>query len=203
MEPGAALVGTGHMDAEYGRHGAASVAEILMRERPALTFDEIERVDRRLNASCVPRRSLRRRSRLAAAVCLTLGLSFTTAGTGLAISGFSTPGGADHAQYPDRPAGGHSKPARGTGSGVVRPPAPPKGPAVLTPGRPGVHPKPKPSTLREIPTTGRAPMAEVTLRQAETRDNPPFTGLGAIPILVCGIGLIVEGVVLNRRRRLI
>lgn len=146
------------------------VCELLRRERPALTSDELERVDRRLNTSRAPRRAPRRGSRLVVVICLALGLPFMTAGTGLAVSGFATPGAADHAQYPDRtadPAGRHSSP----------------------------------SSLGEIRPAGRTSTAVVPLRQAETRNDLPFTGFAAIPILVIGIALIVTGAAVNRSTR--
>jgi hypothetical protein len=152
--------------------GLADVCELLRRERPVLTSDELERVDRRLNTSRTPRRARRSGSRLAVAICLALGLLFMTAGTGLAVSGFATPGAADHAQYPDRTADG--------------PPA-------------GRHSSP--SSLGEIRPAGRTSTAVAPLRQAETRNDLPFTGFAAIPILVTGIALIVTGAAVNRSTR--
>jgi hypothetical protein len=158
--------------------GLADVCELLRRERPVLTSDELERVDRRLNTSRrrntsrAPRRARRPGSRLAVAICLALGLLFMTAGTGLAVSGFATPGAADHAQYPDRTA---DDPHAGRHS--------------------------SPSSLGEIRPAGRTSTAVVPLRQAETRNDLPFTGFAAIPILVTGIALIVTGAAVNRSTR--
>ena len=90
------------MDPEdpYVPLGLAGTAALLTRARPTLTVDELDRLDRRLH----PRRPGRRRSSLVVAFCAALGLMFTTAGTGLAISGFVTPAPAVRAQYPDAAA---------------------------------------------------------------------------------------------------
>ena len=79
-----------HMDGFDPEQDAslADVVELLRSERPALTSDELERVNRRLNRSRAPRRGPRPGSRLAVGICLAFGLLFMTAGTGLAISGF-------------------------------------------------------------------------------------------------------------------
>ena len=181
-------------DAEF-----ASVIALLRRERTALSFDEIQRVDRRLSGALAPRRARRRRSRLAVVICFALGLPFMTAGTGLAISGFATTGAADHAQYPDRTVVGTSKTpaAKAPSAGA---------PAIAVKGRSASRHRARgngagPSTLGDIRPAGRAAPAELRLRKAETRSNLPFTGLAAVPILMAGIVFVVMGAGLNRRIR--
>jgi hypothetical protein len=159
-----------------------------MRARPTLTVDELDRLDRRLH----PRRPARRRSSLVVAFCAALGLMFTTAGTGLAISGFVTPAPAVHAQYPDAaaragspPGGGHGsagsiKGARGHSSGARRPAA-------------------KPPSLADTARARRSADTRNALNAAEARPNAPFTGLAAIPILMAGIAFTVTGAVVHRR----
>jgi hypothetical protein len=183
-ETGIAPVKFNMDDVDPEQHVASLAAELLRRERPALTFDELERVDRRLNTFCAPRRAPRPGSRLVVAICLAFGLLFMTAGTGLAISGFATPGAADQAQYPDRTAGGPPASAEGTAASPQR--------------AQGRHSSP--SSLGEI-RAGSTSTVEVSLRQAETHNDLPFTGFDAIPILVAGIALIVIGAAINRRTR--
>jgi hypothetical protein len=181
-------------DAEF-----ASVIALLRRERTALSFDEIQRVDRRLSGALAPRRGRRQRSRLAVIICFALGLPFMTAGTGLAISGFATTGAADHAQYPDRTIVGTSKtpasaaPRAGTPGSAVKDRSASRHRAQGDGSRP--------SNLAGIRPAGRAAPAELRLRQAETRSSIPFTGLAAAPILLVGILFVVMGAGLKRRHR--
>ena len=160
----------------------AVVADLLRRQRPAATYDELERVTRRLHTSRAPRRLPRPSSRLVVAICIAFGLLFMTAGSGLAISGFAPPGAADHGLYPDRALGGPPGPATGTDKS--------------RPGR--LSPL---SGLDQIQPAGRTATVEVFLRQAETRNELPFSGLDAIPILVAGIALIATGAAVNRHTR--
>jgi hypothetical protein len=160
----------------------AAVADLLRRERPVPTFDELERVDRRLNTSTASRRAPRPGSRLVVAICLAFGLLLMTGGTGLAISGFAPSGVTDHGQYPDRTLGG-----------------PPGSAQPTDPSRHGR--RSPPSGLDQVRPAGRPATVEIFLRQAETRNELPFTGFDAIPILVAGIALIVTGAAVNRRTR--
>jgi hypothetical protein len=178
-------------DADLG-----AVVELLRCERPALTFDEIERVDRRLNAFRSGPRAPRRGSRLAVVICLALGLLFMTAGTGLAINGFGTPRPAEHTRHPDRAAGGRPPSAGGTAASGQR------APGTAASGRRARGRHSSPSRLGEIPSVGSpTTTVESSLSHGETRNNVPFTGFGAIPILAAGIVLIVAGTAVNRRTR--
>jgi hypothetical protein len=185
------------MDGIGPEHDAAlaAVAELLRRERPVPTFDELGRVDRRLNRLRTPPVRPRRGSRLALVFCLALGLVLMTAGTGLAISGFATPGRADHGQSPSRSVGGPP-------SSTLRPPASAARNRNGASKRRTGGRRPSPSRLGDVAPAGRpTTTVETSLSQAETRSNPPFTGFGAIPILLAGIVLLVcAGAVLRRTR---
>src|SRR4051794_11796685 len=134
--------------------GITRVVDLLSRERPSLTFDEAQRVDRRLMATTA-RRAPRRGSRLLAAVSVALGMLFMMAGTGLAIGGFGTPDTATQAQYPDHSSTG---PASG---GAPEPP---------TPKSQGVEGEQSaPSTLGETASSTPGDTTNGGLRQAATR----------------------------------
>lgn len=192
----------------------AGVVQVLERERPVLTFDEIERLDRRLNAFLAQPRAPRRRMRLSVVICLAVGLLLMTAGTGLAISGFATPGAADHAQYPDRTSNGpppsNHPPRSNRPSASNRPPAS-SHPSASVGGRAGsgqgARDHRSPSSLGQIRRTGRAPTVSVALTRAATHNDLPFAGVNAIPILLAGVVLIITGAAMDgrgrgRRRRL-
>jgi len=166
--------------------GVTRVIDLLSRERPSLTFDEAQRVDRRLTAA-TSRRAPRRGSRLLAAVSVALGMLFMMAGTGLAIGGFGAPDTATQAQYPDHP---YTGPASG---GAPQPP---------TPQSRGVEGEQSaPATLGETASSTPGDTTNGGLRQAATRGGLPFTGFAIVPILLVGIALILAGVGLNRRAR--
>jgi hypothetical protein len=159
----------------------AATAELFRRERPVLTVDEIDRIDRRLRAGG-SRRPRRRRSSLAVAFCAALGLVFSTAGTGLAISGFASPGKAVHAQYAG-PGQTGSQTRGGHGGGRA---------------------SAKHSGATTLGDTARARQSaddRTEVFKAATRTGAPFTGFGAIPILVVGLAFFITGAVVNRRPR--
>src|SRR3954470_2636550 len=172
--------------------GVTRVIDLLSRERPSLTFDEAQRVDRRLTAA-TSRRAPRRGSRLLAAVSVAMGMLFMMAGTGLAIGGFGTPDTATQAQYPDHPSTG---PASG---GAPQPPTP--GSQGALPQSQGGPPQSQgvegqesaPATLGETASSTPSKTTNVGLRQAATRGALPFTGFAVIPILVVGLALILTG----------
>lgn len=174
----------------------AETAELLRRERPEMTVDEIDRLHRRLH----PPSAQRRASRVVVAFCLALGLVFTTAGTGLAISGFATSDEPVQAQYPDSAAGrppsappgqqGGGQQPNG-GSGAAGPPT-----SSADAGRTQSRPPSLGDTARARHTTDRLGLSE-----AESRTGAPFTGYGAIPILAAGIALFVTGAVVHRPAR--
>jgi hypothetical protein len=67
----------------------AAVEELLIRERAMLSDDERVRLDRRLQVWFRSLRTSRPASRVAVAVCVALGILLMTAGTGLAVTGFT------------------------------------------------------------------------------------------------------------------
>ena len=160
---------------------AAAAAELLQRGRPVPTRDELDRVDRRLTAARAPQRRAWRWPRLATVGCLSVGLLFSTAGSGLALSGFATPASPVRAQYPDSPTG----PPPGGGTSPA-----------------GTHAAPRtgPTRLDQIRSIGRR-VQSTSLVSAETRGELPFTGFAAIPVLAIGIALLVLGALINRRTR--
>jgi hypothetical protein len=181
----AVLVDMGAVSSEDDGFVTAA-AEMLRRERPTPTFDELQRVDRRLTAFRVSaqRGPVRRGwSRLAMMACLSVGLLFTTAGSGLALSGYAASGPAVHAQYPD------STPRRLT-------PPTTKG----VPARPHAGSHASPSSVGRLKKTGGS-TSYVSLVHAETDNELPFTGFAAIPVLLAGIALIATGAVIHRRTR--
>ena len=177
----------------------AAVAELLCRERAALTFDELERVDRRLNRLRAQARPPRRSSRLAVAICLTLGLVLMTGGTGIAISGFVTPPPAGEAASAGLRAGGpplagwppsgHGGSLSGMTSGSVNPGSAPQ----IRGG--------DPLQLGQISSGTQHTTTVGSLTHAETGSNLPFTGADVIPILIVGLGLVMIATVVNRRMR--
>jgi hypothetical protein len=169
----------------------SQVVELLTRARPVLTFDEFERLDRRLNTFHARSPKPRRRTRVSVVLCLAFGLFLMTAGTGLAISGFATPGAADHAQYPDRTR--DRPPASAGGAGATRQRAQGR------PRPPGRHSRP--SSLGNVRSAGRASSVYLSLSHAETHSNLPFTGFGAIPVLVAGLLFMTRGAMIAGRDR--
>ena len=183
------------MDAIGPEHDTrvAEVADLLCRERAALTFDELERLDRRLNRLRAQPRPPRRSSRAAVAVCLALGLVLMTGGTGIAISGFVTPPPAGEAHYPSLGVGSPpllGQPPSGNGGSV----------SGRTPGLSGSRRR-SPSQLGQIPPAAQPRTTVDSLTHAETRGNLPFTGADVIPILLAGVGFVIAASVINRRMR--
>lgn len=169
----------------------AAAAEMLQRERPRPTFDELERVDRRLTAFRVAaqRGPVRRGwSRLAVMACLSVGLLFTTAGSGLALSGYAASGPPVKAQYPD------STPRRLTAPAARGVPARPHAGSHVSPSHVS------PSSVGQLKLSGGS-TSYVSLVHAETGNELPFTGFAAIPVLIAGIALIAAGAVIHRRSR--
>ena len=178
------------MDPEdpYVPVGLAGTAALLTRARPTLTVDEVDRLDRRLH----PRRAGRRRSSLVVAFCAALGLMFTTAGTGLAISGFVNPAPAVRAQYPDAAARAGTPPGGGQGSAGRT-----KGARPHSSG--GRTRTARPPSLADTARARRSEDTRNGLSAAEARPNAPFTGFAAIPILMAGIAFTVTGAFVHRR----
>jgi hypothetical protein len=110
------------------------IADRLRAERPTLSALELDDVKQRVRAAATRPTTTKRgfmRSRLAILLMLVLGLTFSTTGAGLAISGFADGGGqAAATQYDDGDDGGGVLPDSDEdgGGGVTpdssRPPAP-------------------------------------------------------------------------------
>ncbi len=179
----------------------AGTAELLREARPALAADDREAVRRRVQG----RANARQRPNLVVALCLALGLVFSTAGSGLAVSGLAADGPAVQAQYPDSTAPPTAQPpAPVTPNETPTPaptPAPAEEPQVLG-EQEEAEPAPTlagggPPAAEAAPATAAA--EETVVRQVEATGELPYTGLEAIPVLVAGIALLLTGAVLRRR----
>lgn len=113
------------------------------------------------------------KSRLAITMLLVLGLVFSTAGAGLAVSGGSDSGSAAQRQYDAKSDDGEV--LGEIGNVTPSDPAPQASPPAVDPPR----------------------QAEVT----STDGQLPFTGFAAGTVLILGIAFLVTGVVLRRRVR--
>ena len=140
------------------------------------------------------------RSRAAILTTLVLGFMLSTAGAGLAVTGFAGNDQAAVAQYPEK-----APPATTT---------PPTTPLGGTPAAPGATTEgvdqTQPEQQQVLPDTedkaAAAPADEVEAdRQvaAGVSDggNLPFTGFAAIPVLLIGLALLSGGMVLRRSAR--
>ena len=155
------------------------VAERLRAERPELSGMELDEMRRRVRARApVPsrvattRRSIMK-SRVMVTAVLVLGLLFSTAGAGLAVSGLADQGSAGNAQY--------------------RQETPPEALGEIETVQPEEQPQaaPTPQAAPEQPRQLSVPQESAL----------PFTGFSAIPVLVLGIALLAAGLVLRRRSR--
>jgi len=131
------------------------------------------------------------RSRIAIAVLLASGLLMSGSGAALGVSALSAPNSASEAQY---------GPVTTTTSPLV-----PSGDGVETLGGPDESEAPAPSGRKEA--TGEpssTPAAKVQApRQLEAsgRDELPFTGYAAIPLLLGGLILLASGLLIRRGTR--
>jgi hypothetical protein len=156
------------------------IADRLRAERPTLSALELDDVKQRARAAATRPTTTKRgfmRSRLAILLMLVLGLTFSTTGAGLAISGFADGDGqAAATQYDTDDDGGGVLPdsdeGDDNGGGVA------------------------PDTSDE---------ADVQpARQFESAANGgslPFTGFAAIPVLLLGLGLLSAGLIVRRTSR--
>jgi hypothetical protein len=183
-----------------------STVDLLRTNRPEASALELDAVKRRVLARAAhPSRPSRpgavMRTRAAIVATLALGFAMSTAGAGLAVSGFTGNDQASVAQYPAPPA---PQPQ-------VTPPTPQT--EVLgeeqTPSAPGAEEEEAPAALPEqevAPETppGAAPEVQPE-RQVSTGlqgEELPFTGFAAIPVLLIGLALISVGLVTHRRSRI-
>lgn len=192
------------------------LARRLRAERPGLTPPELDRVRRRATASAGQTRP-RRLPSVAVTACLGLGLAFTGAGTGMAVSGISGDGSPVSRQY--------LVPVTGVGTvttstdknsttGLTPPPTttgeqgnpPLGGQGGTTPtdtdtgSQPGqtITDNGSTTTPADTTTTSGQPLKQVQATQA-TAGKLPFTGYAAIPVLLVGMALLGAGVLIRRR----
>jgi hypothetical protein len=154
------------------------IADRLRAERPTLSALELDDVKQRVRAAATRPTTTKRgfmRSRLAILLMLVLGLTFSTTGAGLAISGFADGGGqAAATQYDDGDDGGGVLPdSDEDGGGGVTPD---------TDDEADVQP------ARQFEAAG-------------TGGSLPFTGFAAIPVLLLGLGLLSAGLIVRRTSR--
>ena len=160
------------------------IADRLRAERPTLSAMELDGVKQRARAASTRPTTTKRgfmRSRLAILLMLVLGLTFSTTGAGLAISGFADGGGqAASTQYDDDDDGGGVLPdsddgdnGGGGGGGGVTPDSDDQ--ADVQPAR--------------------------QFESAGTGGSLPFTGFAAIPVLLLGLGLLSAGLIVRRTSR--
>jgi hypothetical protein len=164
------------------------VTERLRTERPELTALELDATKQRILArAATPARKRTTRgapmkSRLAILLMLVLGMTMSTAGAGLAISG-TVNGNAAQQQYPPKEDG------RGD---------------VLGEEDSGAAPEQDVAGEEDTAAQPEQPAAQAP-RQVEAGvqsagdDELPFTGFAAIPILLLGIVMTVSGALLRRR----
>jgi hypothetical protein len=171
-----------------GTEDLERTATALQRARPALTWDELDRLSQRLEH--VNRHG--RSKGVLAVLCVAFGFLFTTAGTGLAVSGFGEARPAVQSQYPDEPSsqpGSSGHAAHGGG--------------VLGAERPG-PPANDRQSVESLQRAARAnsPQESATgLLEAQSRTSLPFTGFAAIPVLGVGLALLASGAVIRLRSR--
>ena len=151
------------------------VADRLRAERPTLSAMELDAVKQRARAAATrpttPKRGFMR-SRLAILLMLVLGLTFSTTGAGLAISGFADGGGqAAATQYDNGDDGGGVLPDSDDENG----------------GGGGSSPEASVQPARQFESTNGGSL--------------PFTGFAAIPVLVLGLGLLSAGLIVRRTNR--
>jgi hypothetical protein len=156
------------------------IADRLRAERPTLSAMELDVVKQRARAAATRPTTTNRgfmRSRLAILLMLVLGLTFSTTGAGLAISGFADGNGqAAATQYDNDDDGGGVLPDSDEGEN----------------GGGGAAPD----------TSDEADVQPA--RQFESAANGgslPFTGFAAIPVLLLGLGLLSAGLIVRRTSR--
>ena len=117
------------------------------------------------------------RSRLAILLMLVLGLTFSTTGAGLAISGFADGGGqAAATQYDNGDDGGGVLPDSDNGDDN---------------GGGG----------NAADETDEADVQPARQFESAQGGSLPFTGFAAIPVLVLGLGLLSAGLIVRRTNR--
>jgi hypothetical protein len=169
----------------------------LRDERPEATPLELDQIKQRVrrNAARGSRRSQPMKSRLAILATLVVGMLFTTAGAGVAVTSVVSDTNAANQQY-----GGGTAPEKPV---IPSKPETPSKPSGGVQGETNTKPKPaaaQPTTpaavqpARQVEVGATAPATTVN-----TGSELPFTGFAAIPVLLIGIALLTTGVVLRKR----
>jgi hypothetical protein len=165
-------------------HELEDVAARLRAERPRLTGLELDEMRQRVRARSTVslpnnRRQMIMKSRMVVTMMLVLGMVFSTAGAGLAVSGLTGSGNAGDRVYEQ------DQTLQGTlGEVQTVQPSTPETPDEPTP------PAPAPRATAQVPQQVAA---------AESGDELPFTGFTAIPVLIGGIALLGGGLALRRK----
>jgi hypothetical protein len=167
-----------------------AVIEQLRAHRPEASPLELDAVKQRVRGR-VARHTGRRarsanlmKSRLAILTTLALGMVFSTAGAGLAISGFAS--GSDDASVAQYGPG----PGAVDDRGAVLPEQDESAPRDDVAGERGERP-----SGEDLQPTRQAEAGV----QGGGGDELPFTGFAAIPILIGGVALLSTGMILRRR----
>jgi hypothetical protein len=173
----------------------------LRANRPTATALELDAIVQRVQARVAnpARRRTRRtslmKSRMAILSMLVLGMLLSTAGAGLAVSGFSNSNNAAEVQYPDTTKV----------PDTVKAPAPTPTPTPDTSAVLGDEDQSQggQDVLPEEDQGGSPPTSRVQPSRQQVESGSattlPFTGFAAIPILIGGIALLTVGLVLRRR----
>lgn len=188
---------------DHSEHGSSAdldpIAAQLRASRDELSCLELDAVRQRIHVRAGSRPNPSRRhsimkSRLAVTAMLVLGMLFSTAGAGLAVSGLASSGdNASEVQYDQV-----------TTTPRTTPPPTQRTPREDTDvlGEIGEVEEEAPAPA---PQSGSAPQAAPQPAQQLQATQPsgelPFTGFVAIPVLIGGIALLTSGLVLRRRTR--
>lgn len=117
------------------------------------------------------------KSRMVVTMMLVLGMVFSTAGAGLAVTGLTGSGNAGNVQYKQ------DQNLEGTLGEVQT-----------------IQPSAREEDDGSTPTPAPAPAPQAPQQVAATEgDELPFTGFAAIPVLIGGIALLGGGVALRRK----
>jgi uncharacterized membrane protein len=176
------------------------VIRLLRERRPQATALELDQIKQRVRrrAAGRPERSQSMKSRLAILGTLVVGMVFSTAGAGLAVSGFTH--NASVAQYSTPPP--TSVPPTNVPPTNVPPESVPQTPPPAGAVLPSHAESPGSKTS---PRAGAKPAEQVQpARQVEAATSAgslPFTGYAAIPVLIGGLALLTGGLIMRRRTR--
>jgi hypothetical protein len=152
------------------------VIRLLREGRPEATELELDQIKQRVRRRAASRsgRSQSMKSRLAILGMLVVGMVFSTAGAGLAVSGLGSHN-ASITQY--------STATPSPESGVL----------------PTTESSPPSSKHQTQPATNVQPAQQV--EAATNTSSLPFTGFAAIPVMLGGLVLLTGGLILRRRTR--